>query len=197
MTCFVRFTHHSWVTKRYCKNILHRWKFHFLAAPFEVPHPLEAPLRYAADGSIKRDGPDSGVKHSLCPVVESAELVVVCSWTQSSDVDKRLCRSGAFHKVRHASLDQFLPSSPCHTLSHISGPPLKYVTHLEPQCLVVGLHAYIHMSLQRFVLVRGVFDREFCPISLFWRINPGRFLSVPPSVTIHPLQQKAKRHFQF
>jgi len=29
------------------------------------------------------------------------------------------------------------------------------------------------------------------------RFGPGWFLSVPPSVRKHPLQQKAKHHFQF
>jgi len=29
---------------------------------------------------------------------------------------------GTIHKVRHTILDQFWPL-PCHTLSHISGPP--------------------------------------------------------------------------
>jgi len=36
---------------------------------------------------------------------------------------------GAVHKVRHAI---FGPPPPCHTLSHIPGPPRKYVTHLGP-----------------------------------------------------------------
>jgi len=35
---------------------------------------------------------------------------------------KDLAGFGAVHKVRHAILDQFVPSL-CHTLSHISGPP--------------------------------------------------------------------------
>src|SRR6218665_1354142 len=30
---------------------------------------------------------------------------------------------GAVHKVRHAIFGQFLPSSPCHTSSHIPGTP--------------------------------------------------------------------------
>jgi len=33
------------------------------------------------------------------------------------------------HKVCHAIFDQFWPlNGTCHTLSHISEPPLKYVT---------------------------------------------------------------------
>src|SRR6218665_1199624 len=41
---------------------------------------------------------------------------------------------GAVHKVRQAIFGQFLPPSPCHTLSHIPGPspPNKYVTYLGP-----------------------------------------------------------------
>src|SRR6218665_1050633 len=34
-------------------------------------------------------------------------------------------------------LDNFDPPSPCHTLSHIPGPPRKYVTLLGPRFLVV------------------------------------------------------------
>ena|SRR6218665_208690 len=63
---------------------------------------------------------------------------------------------GAVHKVRHAILDQFdsLPLS--HFVTHLGTLPLKYVTHLgAPEFLVV--HAYIHMSLQGVVLVRGGF----------------------------------------
>jgi len=43
-----------------------------------------------------------------------------------------LFKLGAVHKVRHAILDHFEPPPPCHTLSHISGPPLKYVTLWNP-----------------------------------------------------------------
>ena len=70
-------------------------------------------------------------------------------------------------------------------MSHIS----------NPQFLVV--HAYIDMSLQGFVLVRRGFCSGVCLGFLSGRFCSGWILSVPPSVRIHPLQQKAKHHFQF
>src|SRR6218665_3837946 len=80
--------------------------------------------------------------------------------------------------------------SPCHTLSHIPGPPesTSYISDpifsrpstkipdKSPPCKF-----YLSCSL-RF------FSGGFCP---------GWFLSVPPSVTIHLLQQKVKHHFKF
>jgi len=40
---------------------------------------------------------------------------------------------GAVHKVRHAIFDQFWPhASPCHTLSHLSGPPKVRHTSRTP-----------------------------------------------------------------
>src|SRR6218665_3551051 len=62
--------------------------------------------------------------------------------------------------------------------SQISG-PLKYVTHLRPQFLVVGLLA-ICLSSQRFY-VEGFVWGAFC---------------LPPCVRTQPLQHKAK-HLQF
>jgi len=81
--------------------------------------------------------------------------------------------------VRHAILDQ-CPPLRCHTLSHISGPLLKYVTHLgTPNVFVV--HTYIHIIFTgKFVLVRGGsclggFVRGF----LFGRFFRGDFCLSP------------------
>src|SRR6218665_3907934 len=76
---------------------------------------------------------------------------------------------GAVHKVRHAIFGQFLPPS---LLSHISGPPRKYDTHLGPPRFSVGLvqKTRTKVTLYKFCLncswwflwgvVRGVFCLE-------------------------------------
>src|SRR6218665_2285107 len=48
-----------------------------------------------------------------------------CSRFYVSGLDQRLLCScyGAIHKVHHAIFGQFLPPPPCHTSSHIPGPP--------------------------------------------------------------------------
>src|SRR6218665_420883 len=81
-------------------------------------------------------------------------------------------------------LANFDPPLPCHTLSHT---PRKYVTHLGPPRFLVGLVQKSRTKVpctNSVSIVRG----GFCP---------GWFLSVPPSVTIHLLQQKVKHHFEF
>src|SRR6218665_3046025 len=81
---------------------------------------------------------------------------------------------GAVHKVRHAIFGQFLPP---HTLSHIPGPPRKYVTHLGPPRFLVGL---VQKTRTNSVsIVRGVFVRGFCQGYFVWRFCSGWFLSVP------------------
>ena len=83
------------------------------------------------------------------------------------------------------------PLPPCHTSSHISGPPKVCHSSRTPQFLVV--HAYIHT----YVLVRkGFWTWGFVWGFLSGRFCPRWFLLVSPSVRIHPLQQKAKHHFQ-
>src|SRR6218665_1961008 len=85
---------------------------------------------------------------------------------------------------------------PCHTLSHIPGPPKKYVTNLGPPFLL-GLGPYVvkkfnldKSPLYKFSLncSRGFLSGRFCP---------GWYLSVPSSVRIHLLQHKVKHHFKF
>src|SRR6218665_1343713 len=94
-----------------------------------------------------------------------------------------------------------LTPSPVTTLSHNPGPPhKKYVTHLgplqifstpatkkpgqKPLCKFSQLFAGILSG----GFVRGLFPGSFCP---------GWFLSVPPSVRIHLLQQKVKHRFKY
>src|SRR6218665_2006578 len=83
------------------------------------------------------------------------------------------------------------------SLYHTSRVLLKcmYVTHLGPP---IFSSTCIHTCTYRgFVLVRGVFVRRFVWGFFVWKVLSGVVLSVPPSVRIHPLQQKAKHHFQF
>ena len=109
---------------------------------------------------------------------------------------------GAVHKVRHAIFGQFWPPSPCHTLSHIPGTPRKYVTHLgsppifsRPSTKIPNKSPLYKFSLNcsRGFLSGGFCQGVFC-LEGFVR---GCFLSIPPSVRIHLLQQKGKHHFKF
>src|SRR6218665_3412570 len=90
-------------------------------------------------------------------------------------------------------LDNFDPL-PCHTLSHIPGPPKKYVTYLGPPdfsrpSTKTRTKPPCTNSLS---IVRGSFcqlgfcQRLFC-LEGFVR---GWFLSVPNSARMHLLQQK-------
>src|SRR6218665_1561650 len=91
----------------------------------------------------------------------------------------------------------FDPSLPCHTLSHISG-SLTKVRHTlrTPRLLVV--HAYIHTYVftRRFVLVCGGVSESFVRDFFTWKVLSGVVYVHPPSVIIHPLQQKAKHHYR-
>src|SRR6218665_3762457 len=83
--------------------------------------------------------------------------------------------------------------SPCHTCSHIPGPPRKYVTHL-------GLPPPIFSRPSTKIPDKSPLYKFYLNCSqrfLSGGFYPGWFLSVPPSVTIHLLQQKVKHHFKF
>src|SRR6218665_1662313 len=86
--------------------------------------------------------------------------------------------------------------TPCHTLSHIPGPP-KSTSHLGPPRILIGLvqKAWTKASCTNSLsIVRG----GFCPgVFLSGRFCPGWFLSVSSSVRIHLLQQNVKHHFKF
>ena len=108
--------------------------------------------------------------------------------SQNSDAQNAIrqntCRPsyGAVHKVRHAIFGQFLP--PCHTSSHIPGPPRKYVTHLRPprfwrlSTKNPDKSPLVQILSQLFagVFVRGGFVRG---LFMSGRFCPGWFLSVP------------------
>jgi len=75
-------------------------------------------------------------------------------------------------------------------LSHI-------VTHLgTPIFSSTCIHTYVFIGT--FVLVRGGSCLEGFVRGFFvWKVLLGVVFVRPPSVRIHPLQQKAKHHFQF
>src|SRR6218665_2914886 len=100
-----------------------------------------------------------------------------------------LLHLGAVHKVRHAVFGQFCPSASV-TLCHTSRdtPPKVRHTSRTPRFLV-GIVQKWRTKVPCTNSIVEVFVRGFCP---------GWFLSVsvPPSVTIHLLQQKVKYHFK-
>src|SRR6218665_40385 len=106
---------------------------------------------------------------------------------------------GAVHKLPHAIFDRFflLPFL-CHTLSHIWGPPPKVRNSSRTTQFLVVQTTEQKPSTKSHSIVRGGFCPGILPgIFLSGRFFPGWFLSVPPSVRIHTLQQKVKHHFQF
>src|SRR6218665_993591 len=104
--------------------------------------------------------------------------------------DSETLRLGPSIKYVTLFLANFDPPSTCHTLSHIPGPP-ESTSHISDPRLLVGLvqKSWTKVPCTNSIsIVRRGFVRGFCP---------GWFLSVPPSVTIHLLQQKVKHHFKF
>src|SRR6218665_2022955 len=90
---------------------------------------------------------------------------------------------GAVHKVRHAIFGQFLPLPlPCHTSSHIPGPPRKYVTHLGPTPRL--LEGLVQKTQTKALLYKFCLNcsRGFCPgfvrESFVWKVLSGWFLFV-------------------
>src|SRR6218665_2079402 len=80
---------------------------------------------------------------------------------------------------------------PCHTLSHIPGPPkVRHTSRTPPIFSRLSTKIPDKSPLYKFYLncSRRFLSGVFCP---------GLFLSVPPSVTIHLLQHKVKHHFKF
>ena len=105
--------------------------------------------------------------------------------------------TGAVHKVRHAIFGQFLPPpsvtlcntsrNPPESTSHISDPRPKFLVGLVQKR---GQKPPVQILSQLFtrLFVRGFLSRGL----LSGRRCPRWFLSVPPSVRIHMLQQKVK-----
>src|SRR6218665_1122188 len=106
-----------------------------------------------------------GYSVRICVCVSVCVSVCVCVHTCIS-----LCECVCVGpSIKYVALfwNNFNPPPPCHTLSHISGPPLKYVTHLGTLPRIFSstcIHTYVFTG--RFVLVRGV---------LVWRVLSGDF----------------------
>src|SRR6218665_3057985 len=82
-----------------------------------------------------------------------------------------LVSKGSVHKVRYAIFGQFLPPSPCHTLSHIPGSPESTSHILDPlPRFLVGLVKISRtkapctnsLSIVREGFCRGFCQRVFC-----------------------------------
>src|SRR6218665_1898550 len=118
----------------------------------------------------------------------------ICNQRQNV-YSKNTCRSkrgfkGPSIKYVTLFLANFDPL-PCHILSHIPGPP-ESTSHISDPPIFSRPSTKIpdKSPLYKFYLKcsRRFLSGGFCP---------GWVLSVPPSVTIHLLQQKAKHHFKF
>src|SRR6218665_2714 len=124
------------------------------------------------------------------------------SVTSSLKFANRSIAIGAVHKVRHAIFGQFCPPSSV-TLFHTSRDP-QSMSYISPPPLFSRPSTKIpdKSPLYKFSLncswgfcpggfergSEGLLSERFCP---WW------FLSIPPSVRIHLLQQKGKHHFKF
>src|SRR6218665_3923035 len=100
-------------------------------------------------------------------------------------LQKRAIYKGPSIKYVTLFLANFDPL-PCHTLSHIPGPPSESTSHIsDPPPIFSRPSTKIpdKSPLYKFYLncSRRFLSGGFCP---------GWFLSVPPSVTVHLLQQK-------
>src|SRR6218665_2657689 len=102
------------------------------------------------------------------------------------------CRTGKGPSIKYITLflANFAPSS-CHTLSLIPGPP-ESTSHISDPPIFSRPSTKIpdKSPLYKFYLNCS---RRFLSGGFY----PGWFLSVPPSVTIHLLQQKVKHRFKF
>src|SRR6218665_1810632 len=108
--------------------------------------------------------------------------------------------TGPFIKYVTLFLANFYPT-PCHTLSHIQGPPKVRHTSRTPRFFS---RPSIEKTLTKAPCTNSPLNcsRGFCPGGLSGGLLSGRFcagwfLSIPPSVTIHLLQEKVKHHFKF
>src|SRR6218665_3120684 len=103
---------------------------------------------------------------------------------------------GAVHKVRHAIFGQVLPPSPCHTLSHIPGPPkVRHASWTPPIFSRPSTRNPDKILSQLFmgVFCPGVCQVVFCCLEGFVWSGFCPFPLLPECM----LQQKFKHHFEF
>src|SRR6218665_3494475 len=93
----------------------------------------------------------------------------------------------------------FYPLPLSHFVTHPGTPKVRHTSRTPPDFLV-GLVQKIRTKApctNSLSIVCGVFGRAGLSEGLwFGRFCPGWFLSIPPSVTIHLLQQKVNHHFK-
>src|SRR6218665_2988117 len=101
---------------------------------------------------------------------------------------------GAVHKVRHAIFGQFWPPPPCHTLSHIPGPPdtTSHISHpplfIMPSTKIPDkspLYKFYFNCSLRF-LSGGFVRVGFCPFPLLPQyIRYNRKLNISLNFKFH------------
>src|SRR6218665_2080839 len=95
----------------------------------------------------------------------------------------------------------FTPSPPpCHTLSHIPGPP-ESTSHISdppifsrPSTKNPDKSPLYKLSLN---CLRGFYPRGFVRKSFVWKVLSGVVFVRSPSVRIHLLQQNLRHHLKF
>jgi len=99
---------------------------------------------------------------------------------------------GAVNKVRHAIFGQFLPPLPPVTLCHTSPESTSHISDPSPIFSRPSTKNPDKSYLYKFCLncSRGFLSGVLSGGILSGRFCPGWFLSIPPSVGIHLLQQK-------
>jgi len=141
-----------------------------------------------------------GYSVRICVCVSVCVSVCVCVHTCIS-----LCECVCVGpSIKYVTLfwTNFNPPPPCHTSSHISGPPRKYVTHLGPpprflEGLVQKTRA--KAPLYKFCLKcsQGFCLEGFVRGSFVWKVLSRVVFVRSCSVRIHLLHQKVKHHFKF
>ena len=99
---------------------------------------------------------------------------------------------GAVHKVYHTIFCQFLPPPPV-TLCHTSRDLPPKVRHTSRSPIIFSRPSTKPRQNSPVLIV----SQLFAGYKFVRGIFPGWFLSIPPSVRIHLLQQKVKHHFTF
>src|SRR6218665_3782035 len=104
--------------------------------------------------------------------------------------------------IRYVTLfmANFYPPIPCHTSSHIPGPP-ESTSHISdppifrrPRTKIPDKSHLVQILSQLFA---GVFVRGLSGGSFVWKVLSGVVFVHSRSVRIHLLHQKLKHHFKF
>src|SRR6218665_450528 len=97
--------------------------------------------------------------------------------------------------IKYVTLFLAIFNPPCHTLTHIPGPPQKVRHPSRPPTLLVGLVQ--KTRTKTFVEILSQLFAGFFQEVLVWKVLSGVVFVCSPSVRILLLQQKVKHHFKF